>query len=317
MKQLKLGEVIRLVVRFSGFALIAVTYLGLLDSLHWLLDLVVHFRAQYAVCLLILGAAAFRWCSRLTAVLLIFHCGLNIVLMAPYFQPLPVKSSQQLGAFKLLSFNVNMNNTNYQGIVDFVSRSQADAAMLIEIGTEWERRLSPLRKLYPHVISEARDDNFGIALFSRYPIFSGEIRYTGEIRRPTIYAEIEIGGRRVTLAGTHPIPPVGEEHSRLRNDHLNVLGAELKQARGPLILAGDLNITPWSSRYRDLLSRSGLLNAAQGRFVMWTWPANLFPLAIPIDHILVSPDFRVDHFKTGPSLGSDHFPLIVDLTLLR
>jgi endonuclease/exonuclease/phosphatase family metal-dependent hydrolase len=38
-------------------------------------------------------------------------------------------------------------------------------------------------------------------------------------------------------------------------------------------------------------------------------------LGIPIDHCLVSSDIGVAGFAHGPDLGSDHLPIVVDLTL--
>jgi endonuclease/exonuclease/phosphatase family metal-dependent hydrolase len=36
---------------------------------------------------------------------------------------------------------------------------------------------------------------------------------------------------------------------------------------------------------------------------------------IPIDHCLVSPDIDVLRMRTGRNIGSDHLPIIVDMTI--
>jgi hypothetical protein len=70
------------------------------------------------------------------------------------------------------------------------------------------------------------------------------------------------------------------------------------------ILLGDLNVTPWSPHFRQLLQQTGL-------------PAQVPPLRIPLDHCLVSPAFQVIERRVGPRLGSDHLPLIVTLATGR
>ena len=44
-----------------------------------------------------------------------------------------------------------------------------------------------------------------------------------------------------------------------------------------------------------------------------TWPSGLILLRIPIDYCLVSEGIGVMDVQVGPDIGSDHFPLIVDL----
>jgi endonuclease/exonuclease/phosphatase (EEP) superfamily protein YafD len=49
-----------------------------------------------------------------------------------------------------------------------------------------------------------------------------------------------------------------------------------------------------------------------------TYPSPLpWPLRIPIDHALVSPELAGAVRRTGPHLGSDHRPLLIELPLPR
>ncbi|MCB0344689.1 MAG: endonuclease/exonuclease/phosphatase family protein [Bdellovibrionales bacterium] len=310
-------EKFRALIHLAGAALIVATYCGFFDSYHWSLDLLTHFRPQYLVGLVSLGLAALVVRSRLFAVLLMFHAGLNAAVMSPYFEKLEERSGQPQAEVKLLLFNLNQRNTNYDAVVDFVRSEQPDVAIFIEVGIEWDQHLRQLTSDLPQFVSEARDDNFGIALYSKLPLLSSRVELVGEVQRPTIFADLMLGSSEITVVGTHPVPPGSEHNSYLRNDHLSKLADVLRQQRRPILFAGDMNITPWSSHYRDFLERSGLLNAARGRWILWTWPSTILPLAIPIDHVLISTDFNVKGIRKGPSLGSDHYPVIAQLELVR
>ncbi|HEX2138714.1 MAG TPA: hypothetical protein VHG33_03270, partial [Woeseiaceae bacterium] len=56
-------------------------------------------------------------------------------------------------------------------------------------------------------------------------------------------------------------------------------------------------------------------NAALGRGYLPTWPAGFSLLKIPIDHCLVSDALHVASFDTGGDFGSDHLPIVIDLSV--
>ena len=83
----------------------------------------------------------------------------------------------------------------------------------------------------------------------------------------------------------------------------------------PLIVAGDFNVTPWSQHFHTALARSGLNDCAAGHGLAPSWPSQFPPLGIRIDHCWASQHWRSTDVRLGPSLGSDHLPLIADLEL--
>jgi endonuclease/exonuclease/phosphatase (EEP) superfamily protein YafD len=114
---------------------------------------------------------------------------------------------------------------------------------------------------------------------------------------------------------THPLPPAGRDYSRWRNNQLAQLPGWVHRATSPLLLLGDLNVSPWSSHFRRLLRESGLRDSSQGRGVLPTWPTFSPLLRIPIDHCLYSQGIAIVDRRTGPHVGSDHFPVIVDFVI--
>jgi endonuclease/exonuclease/phosphatase family metal-dependent hydrolase len=81
------------------------------------------------------------------------------------------------------------------------------------------------------------------------------------------------------------------------------------------VVLGDLNATPWSPYFRNLERAASLRDT--GRRSGWrpTWPSALPPLWIPLDHCLVSKEIPYASRTVGNYVGSDHFPIIVDVVL--
>jgi endonuclease/exonuclease/phosphatase (EEP) superfamily protein YafD len=136
--------------------------------------------------------------------------------------------------------------------------------------------------------------------------------------RPYLEVDLAVDERVVTVLGVHPGSPTltDASDSRARNRSLNHIGRSIRDRDRPLIVAGDFNITPWSPHFRDLITASGLRNVAQGQGWIPTWPRQFWPVRVPIDHVLIRGPFAVQSLTRGPSIGSDHFPVIADLTLL-
>jgi endonuclease/exonuclease/phosphatase (EEP) superfamily protein YafD len=101
--------------------------------------------------------------------------------------------------------------------------------------------------------------------------------------------------------------------ARLRNGQLRAIAARAKKSNAPVIVLGDLNFTPWSPYFRELLRDGGLRNTSQGHGLHASWPALLPMGRIPLDHCLVSPEIRVSNKQVGPYIGSDHLPVMVEV----
>ncbi len=131
-----------------------------------------------------------------------------------------------------------------------------------------------------------------------------------------VRADVDLGDRRLRLYGAHLYWPVVPESARVRNAQLAALGRELAECRGPCVVVGDFNVTPWSSHYRDLLENSGVRDCARGQGWLPTWNPGLpAMLGIRIDHCLVAGAIGIEGVRVGESLGSDHFATINDLAI--
>lgn len=234
----------------------------------------------------------------------------NIANVAPIL--LPQGDRQDVGPVcRVVSANVLTSNRDAQRFLEFIAAEDPDFALVIEVNDHWQEALESLDGAYPFSVSRPRADNFGIALLSRHPILSHRVETLDDSGVPTIVATIEFDGRALNVVGTHPLPPIGHQRWRLRDQHLHALGELVSQLSGPVIVLGDLNATSWSPRFGGLLQRGDLRDSRQGFGVQPTFPSRPWVLRIPIDHALVSKELVVTQRYVGPDIGSDHLPIVI------
>jgi len=208
---------------------------------------------------------------------------------------------------------VHTANRRHDLVRALIGECEPDLIVLEEVDHEWMTALLGLHTAYPHVCQQPREDNFGIALFSRVPLGSAQIIHLGEAGVPSVTARVDLAGKPVLVLGTHPVPPWGSEGSRLRNQQLESIPGFLAPWKGLVILVGDLNTTPWSHHFESLIRDAELVDSSRGFGLQPSWPSDLLPLRIPIDHCLLSADLRTVSRELGPRIGSDHLPLLVEV----
>ena len=291
------------------------TLAGFAGAWWWILDLCSHFRLQYFFGALIL--AAFFGIKRQNTQTGVAACIalINLIILQPYLVETSADSNLASPTrVKALWWNVQSANQNRAESIEWILKMSPDLIALGEITPEWEESLSKIKETYPFDHIESRQGNFGIALYSRLPLFNPEILYRNgsDNSVPTLQVELNIEGKLVTVIATHPLPPVGSAATSERNAQLQWLSRRIQGHNDATILFGDLNATPWNHAFKSFLETSGLENLPTGLFT--TWPTSFVPLKIPLDYCLVSKDIWVRSKELGPSLGSDHLPVIVDLT---
>lgn len=304
----------------------AAAFLGLLATLGgflgghvWFLENISHFRIQIACCFVLY--AGLEWAVRRhrRAAASLALAAVNAAPALLLFFPPQARATPAPHApaahLRILQANVLTCNTNVPALLDLVGREHPDAIVLQEPDAWWLRQLLPLTNSYPVFAALPRDDNFGAAIFCRTNALSAEIFQLDDPEgAPCSRAEIAVGGKTVTVVGTHTLAPYDGAMWRGRNSYTLRLAGVLRQAEGPLVVTGDFNNTPWSAHFHAFLRASGLYDCSQGRGPLPTWPASaLAPARIPLDHCFHSADVRVLDRRPGPDIGSDHLPLIIDI----
>ncbi|MEB3288226.1 MAG: endonuclease/exonuclease/phosphatase family protein [Vampirovibrionales bacterium] len=314
--------------------------------------------------------------------------GVNLSQIVPYYLPQPKPFNAEAASLKLLHWNVYKDNRNEKGIIQYIQEKQPDIIALQEVDQQWLTAMNvPLRN-YAYRVLVPQDNNFGVALYSKLPILSKQVRSFDEApppppssgveinsleiknlndlkkidlkqidpkkvanslatsanqlfrqvfprtQFPSIIATVRYRNNPLTLIVTHPVPPIsGFDAFKTRNKQLKEAAIFAGRLHQPVILMGDLNCSPWSVYYKALLKNSGLKDSQIGFGIQPSWPnwvdgpgngllnkrlpQILSPFfQIPIDHILVSPQFVVLKRELGPvDTRSDHLPVFAELAI--
>lgn len=296
-----------------------VSLAGFFGRWFWVFDLAASFRPQFAGVLLAGGIALLlRSWPRLGWVILTLGI-INLAYVAPLFwgrQNIPASSP----TIRVVSFNIQGQNEHYEQVIDFLAEVDADVVFLHEANRLWERAFSEAlasgRLL--HLQHRSRPDHLIFSTLTLTRDSPAEVISHGWAEREARAMEVVVGlgGTEVTMLGIHPLAPTNARRAALRDAQFEFVTDWVGRAKGPTVVVGDFNATPWSHVFGPL-SESGLRNSQRGFGLAPSFPVDgSFLTRVPIDHLLHSSHLAVSDRWLGPDLGSDHFPLVVDLALV-
>ncbi len=303
------------VITAAGVLACLGTLLGFLGTWAWFFEVLSHFRVQYFLGLTL--ATLFLLIPRHYKTCAVFGLAavVNLATIVPLFMQYKDEIPPPSASFRAMLINVNTESGIPARVSKIVEDYDPGILVLEEVNARWTQKLQPVTQTYPYSVVETREDNFGIALYSRYPIMKSDLVYLGHARVPCISALVEAGSDVLTVLAVHTLPPSGKHYSLLRNEQLAAIPALVREATAPVLLLGDLNVSPWSPYYTRLLRDSGLRDSSRGRGIQPTWPADRPIWLIPIDHCLYSQGVHISDKRIGPFVGSDHYPVVVDFLL--
>ena len=170
--------------------------------------------------------------------------------------------------------------------------------------------LEPGLSSYPYRSLQPEEGAYGIGLYSKLPLSASRIERFPAGGSPSVIATVPLGDSDIAFIVTHIHTPFA---GGARSRQLEALTDALQLLDAPPVICGDFNSVPWS-RPIDQLADQVDLRSIHGRFGLpGTWPANAWPLRIPIDNCLLDQAIGVTESRVRPSIGSDHLPLIIDL----
>jgi endonuclease/exonuclease/phosphatase (EEP) superfamily protein YafD len=308
LRKLEIGLLLALGAVATAALLAAMARLG------WPFELFSHFRAQYAALALLLSGML-AWRGRGAAAVLAI--ALASWQAAPGIQRALAGSpaARCVGpTVEIVTANLQYSNGERDRFLEWLEHQAADVVIVQEVTEAWSAALTRSSG-YPYRRLLTREDPYGIGVLSRRPLQRVEPVDLAADGLPSLDVTVVIDGRPLRVLGLHTHWPVLPGLARDRDRALQGAAELARSSREPVVLVGDLNLTPYSPVYRRLLASSGLRDAVDDRRWRPTWLAGFWPLALRIDHVLVSQGLCVDDAEIGPAVGSDHRPVVARLRL--
>lgn len=217
----------------------------------------------------------------------------------------------------LMMTNVLMENEQHDRLIDLIDEVDPDVVLAVEVNARWNRALDPLREHYPFAIRRPQENYYGMVLLSRFELVEPRVDFLVQEDIPSFHTRVRLpSGVEVTLHGLHPRPPepIRDQPSSPRDAELVIVGRAIGEgANDPTIVAGDLNDVAWSPTSELFVRLSGLLDPRVGRGFYNSYNANNPLMRYPLDHVFHSTHFKLVHVDRLPSIGSDHFPIVIEL----
>jgi endonuclease/exonuclease/phosphatase family metal-dependent hydrolase len=241
-------------------------------------------------------------------------------------------------SIRVATFNVNWGNQHGDRMLEAIAAAKADILCLQETTPQAERFLKPrLADRYPefHVVGHEGD------YYAERFVFASRVKPLALKFHPPeaglfgfYVATFRIEGREVCVVNVHLAPVVIEPESRML-DAMNALADfEERHAKEieailaaidpekPTIIAGDFNSVSTFKAPQRLLEKGFIDSFASmhddaDHHATWKWPTRPLPLALRIDYLFHTPHFETTASEILRDGGSDHYPLVSELKLVK
>jgi len=234
-----------------------------------------------------------------------------VLILPQYHQPITTHEVHTGHAsLRIAHLNIFQMNKRHDEVLRSALASGADVLSVQEVDETWADVLRDgLTSTYPYSRVEARNNCYGIALFSKLPFTHLNMLQLDGV--PFIEAGVHTTDGPVRIISVHATSPISLDHFHRRNRLLKHLATDIGAREMPTVLVGDLNTVHWDRAYRSFRTRSGLLPVNGPG--MRTWPS-IGPIAlIPLDHLMISPGLGATDVKRFIIPGSDHRGLVADI----
>lgn len=269
--------------------------------------------------------------------LIVLLIGYNYVFSLFQFSETINTSEEELA---IMSYNVRMYNeydwTKEEGIpekiTDFIQENDPDVLLT----QEHSINVTHLKDMYPYHFVHRKDRNseFGMAIFSKYPIVNrGSLDFPHDGNNNSIFVDLKIKKDTLRIFNVHfqslninpEIENLRKENSKkllgrigqgfsMQQEQAEMLKEKASNTPYKTIISGDFNNTAFSYIYeflKDDKYTDAFLEAGAG--FGKSFQLSYFPLRI--DFILIDTSLQINSYKSFNKKLSDHYPIMTRIKI--
>ncbi len=292
--------------------LLFLTVCGTLQKIWWF-SILEFFRLQYLIIATLFFVIAIITGHYFIAAILVFLVGYNLYRIRHFLPRLQSSDKETTLHRKILSINAHNKNTAPEKLKLLIKQTTPDLLLIMEMTDSLEDALQDVLSAYPSRLECDVRDGFRITLLGKNEFREGKITYHGPGDTPLLHAKTDIDDKEYQIYSAHPKPALNKGWSQERTIYFSEIKDVISREHDRTIMMGDFNTVPWEPWFLDFLQHTKLKSTLKDHGYRITWPTKISYVGIPMDHILVSKGVEYRQLKIGPYVGSDHFPISINL----
>jgi len=220
----------------------------------------------------------------------------------------------------ILLVNVKMKNRNSKKLIEQIENKNPDVILAMEVDKWWNQQLSEIEQKYPYHKEIINEVAYGMALYSKYSFKNIKVDNLNHEKIPYIEGLLKVqNDQLITFHCVHPVPPTHykdlPDNEGNKEKAMKMLGSRVKKAHYPSIVMGDFNDVVWSKVDELTHTNNILFDVRTGRGFYNSYNAENILMRWPLDHIYVTKEFSLKTIERLDYMGSDHFPIYVELAI--
>jgi len=317
---------VNIVFNFVIILLTLLTFIPLLKSEHWVIRIWDYPRRQLLVGLLLFTILkiTLQWYTSTVPFTSWLLPLIPIAFLISKIYPYTFLKTKQLKTAKsskdslsIMISNVEMQNKSFNKVVEQVKANNPDIVMLLESDDAWRLGVESIEQDFPYTYLLPKPNTYGMLVYSKVEMENPRFEYLINEEIPSFHCHMRLGKHKVRFYGLHPEPPFPTQSTTTveRDAEILTVAKMIAENEEAAIVAGDLNDVAWSFTTVLFQKISRMLDPRIGRGFFSTFHARRFWARWPLDHIFVSKHFELVKIARLPYVGSDHFPILIEVTL--